>query len=199
MMFKLTNSHRKISTHAGVLEFTAPEGQCFIPAWIQNQLKLENGEVVTVEYTTLPKATFAKFQPQSANFIEDIGDHRAMLERHLRDYSCISKGDIITVHYLNKDYKILIMETKPASAVSIVDTDMNVDFETPVGYKEPQSTSKSIPIPKRASAASKKLLQTQEAGSPLGTPEIRNKIEQHLIDQAKDNQFNAFTGACHRL
>lgn len=58
------------------------------------------------------------------------------------------------------------METKPSDAVSIVDTDMNVDFATPKGYVEPQK-SNSISIPKRSTAASKKFLQTQEAGSPL--------------------------------
>lgn len=197
MMFKLTNPVLSMSTHAGVLEFTAPEGQCYVPSWIMSQLCLENGQVIQVNYTTLPKASFAKFQPQSANFIEDIGDHRAMLERHLRDYSCISKDDIIVVNYLNKDYKILIMETKPNNAVSIVDTDMNVDFATPKGYVEPQKSS-SISIPKRSNAASKKFLQNQEAGSPLGTPEIRSKIEEHLINEASQH-FNPFTGACNRL
>lgn len=201
MMFKLSNNNKNTSTHAGVLEFTAPEGQCFLPFWMMGLLKLKEGEVITIEYKKLQKASFAKFKPQSMGFIEDITDHRAVLERHLRDYSCLTKGDMIALHYLNKDYKIEVVDTKPSDAVSIIDTDMNVDFDTPVGYTEPKrpEQSSSIPIPKSTSLQNRKILEHQMAGSPLGTPEIRSKIEHHLINQSKDAAYNEFTGQAYRL
>ena len=37
------------------------------------------------------------------------------------------------------------METKPAAAVSIIECDMNVDFEAPPGYQEP-SVSRPQPM-----------------------------------------------------
>merc|ERR1711972_220273 len=198
MMFKLVNKSKNMETHAGVLEFTAPSGKVFLPYWMMRRLLLEEGEVVSVEYKKLPKASFAKFQPQSMSFIEDISDHRAVLERHLRDFSCLSQGDVISIHYLNKDYEVSVQETKPANAVSIVDTDMNVDFATPVGYKEESMGRAGVPI-KKGKKANNKLLDHTEAGSPMGTPEIRNKIEDHLIKEAKEEGFVAFTGGAARL
>ena len=31
-----------------------------------------------------------------------------------------------------------VLDTKPGNAVSIIETDMNVDFAPPVGYEEPK-------------------------------------------------------------
>jgi ubiquitin fusion degradation protein 1 len=106
---------------------------------MMQRLQLDEGEVVSVEYKKLPKANFAKFQPQSMSFIDDISDHRAVLERHLREFSCLSQGDVILIRYLAKDYEVKVLETKPENAVSIIDTDMNVDFATPIGYRESHS------------------------------------------------------------
>jgi hypothetical protein len=42
------------------------------------------------------------------------------------------------VAYNNKQYYIDIVEAKPASAVSIIETDCEVDFAPPLDYKEPE-------------------------------------------------------------
>ena len=217
MMFRLYNSYLSTDkdyreTNAGVLEFTADEGCAIIPSWMMNQLKINSGEVVTIQYTTLQKANFVKVQAQSMNFYEDISDHRALLERHLRDFSCITTGDMITIFYLNKEYNLKILETKPGNkGVSIIDTDCNLDFEQPVGYEEhmekirnaagtPKSSSKgSSGINKKTPVKSRRILENAEVGSPLGTPEIREKIAEHLINQAKENTFNEFVGKANRL
>merc|ERR1712226_630857 len=66
MMFKLYNSHLSSDkenyreTNAGVLEFTADEQCAILPSWMMNQLNIQSGEVLTVQYTTLPKASFVK-------------------------------------------------------------------------------------------------------------------------------------------
>merc|ERR1719348_2566429 len=56
----------------------------------------------------------------------------------LRHFACLSKGDIVAINYNNKIYELNVMETKPAAAVSIIECDMNVDFEAPPGYEEPR-------------------------------------------------------------
>jgi hypothetical protein len=60
------------------------------------------------------------------------------LEKTLRNFSCLTTGDSIMVAYNNKQYYIDIVETKPASAVSIIETDCEVDFAPPLDYKEPE-------------------------------------------------------------
>jgi len=101
---------------------------------------------------TLSLGTFVKLQPQSVDFL-DISDPRAVLEHSLRQFSAMTVGDLIAIHYNNKVYEILVLETKPdASGISVVETDLQVrsffmacmivilgqvDFAPPIGYEEP--------------------------------------------------------------
>lgn len=136
MLFKLSSSVDNKSTHSGVLEFTAEEGTCYIPFWMMQNLLIEEGAVITVANVSLPKATFVKLQPQSVDFLE-ISNPRAVLEHALRNFSCVTKGDIIQLPYNNKNYHFELKEVEPQDAACIIETDCNVDFDAPVGYKEP--------------------------------------------------------------
>lgn len=48
------------------------------------------------------------------------------------------------VLYNNKKYYIDIVETKPSSAISIIETDCEVDFAPPLDYKETEKTAPSV-------------------------------------------------------
>lgn len=48
--------------------------------------------------------------------------------------SWLFQGDIIAISYNKKIYELNVLETKPAPAVSIIECDMNVEFEAPPGY-----------------------------------------------------------------
>eukprot|EP00511_Aplanochytrium_stocchinoi_P004898 CAMPEP_0204836192 /NCGR_PEP_ID=MMETSP1346-20131115/24413_1 /ASSEMBLY_ACC=CAM_ASM_000771 /TAXON_ID=215587 /ORGANISM="Aplanochytrium stocchinoi, Strain GSBS06" /LENGTH=287 /DNA_ID=CAMNT_0051970713 /DNA_START=424 /DNA_END=1287 /DNA_ORIENTATION=- len=144
MQFELTNEseYPVKRTHVGVLEFTANEGQCFVPYWIMENLNFAGpgkpeGGIITVRNVTLPLANFLKFRPQSVDFL-DISNPKAVLESTLRNFSCMTKGEIISLHYNGKIYKLEVVDVKPQDACSIVEADVKVDFEAPVGYKEPE-------------------------------------------------------------
>jgi ubiquitin fusion degradation protein 1 len=136
MLFRLTATTEDRTTHCGVLEFTAEEGTCFIPFWMMQNLLIEEGTVITVTNVSLPKATFVKLQPQSVDFLE-ISNPRAVLEHALRNFSCVTKNDVIQILYNSKNYHFALKEVQPQDAACIIETDCNVDFDAPVGYKEP--------------------------------------------------------------
>lgn len=71
------------------------------------------------------------------------------LETTLRNFSCLTTGDSIMVAYNNKKYYIDIIETKPSSAISIIETDCEVDFAPPLDYKEPERPQASVPTSKK--------------------------------------------------
>lgn len=136
MLFKLSNGKAGRETHCGVLEFVADEGRIYVPYWMMvNNLLLEEGGLVTLESVSLPVATFAKFQPQSVDFL-DITNPKAVLENALRCFACLTTGDIVAIKYNEKIYELCVLESKPGKAVSIIECDMNVDFAAPVGYQE---------------------------------------------------------------
>ncbi|KAG5280957.1 hypothetical protein AALO_G00065880 [Alosa alosa] len=140
MLFKLTNKNSDRMTHCGVLEFVADEGICYLPHWMMQNLLLEEGGLVQVESVNLMVATYSKFQPQSPDFL-DITNPKAVLENALRNFACLTTGDVIAINYNEKIYELRVMETKPDKAVSIIECDMNVDFDAPLGYKEPERHS----------------------------------------------------------
>uniref|UniRef100_A0A0A9PSA0 Ubiquitin fusion degradation protein UFD1 N-terminal subdomain 2 domain-containing protein n=1 Tax=Arundo donax TaxID=35708 RepID=A0A0A9PSA0_ARUDO len=49
------------------------------------------------------------------------------------------------VAYNNKKYYIDIVETKPSNAISIIETDCEVDFAPPLDYKEPEPPKPAVP------------------------------------------------------
>ncbi|XP_030372108.1 ubiquitin fusion degradation protein 1 homolog [Scaptodrosophila lebanonensis] len=135
MLFKLTNNKKSRASHAGVLEFVADEGKCYLPYWMMDNLLLEEGDIISIESVSLPVATFSKFQPHSTDFL-DITNPKAVLENALRNFACLTKGDVIAIKYNKKVYELCVLETRPGNAVSIIECDMNVEFEAPVGYKD---------------------------------------------------------------
>jgi len=137
MLFKLTNKSKNRETHCGVLEFVAEEGRCYLPYWMMKNLLLKEGEIIQVQYVNLDIARFAKFQPQSVDFLE-ISNPKAVLENALRNFATLTKGDVVSINYNDKDYELCILETRPGDAVSIIECDMDVDFAPPVGYQEPE-------------------------------------------------------------
>ncbi|KAK6055730.1 ubiquitin fusion degradation protein UFD1, partial [Cooperia oncophora] len=84
------------STNCGVLEFSAPEGKCYLPQWMMKQLRIDEGAEVRVDSVTLQSATYAKLKPQSLEFL-NISNPRAVLEVELRKFACLTKNDIIAV------------------------------------------------------------------------------------------------------
>lgn len=135
MLFQLKNQYAQRSTHCGVLEFIAEEGKVYMPYWMMRNLLLDEGSLVQVTNVTLPVATFTKFQPMSVDFL-DISDPKAVLEQALRNFACLTVGDVVSINYNTKTYQLRVLETKPGRAVMIIECDMNVDFEAPVGYIE---------------------------------------------------------------
>ena len=128
MLFKITNKKRDRMTHAGVLEFVADEGKIYIPYWMMHNLLLEEGDLVQIENVSLPVATFSKFQPQSVDFL-DITNPKAVLENCLRNFACLTAGDLVAINYNNKIYELCVKETKPGNAVTIIECDMNVSIQ----------------------------------------------------------------------
>lgn len=51
------------------------------------------------------------------------------------------------VAYNNKKYYIDIIEAKPENAISVIETDCEVDFAPPLDYKEPERVPAPAPVP----------------------------------------------------
>lgn len=141
MLFELINGQVSKSTHAGVLEFVAEEGKIHLPFWMMQTLLIETGDLIQVRSTDLEPARLVKLQPQSVSFL-DISDPKAVLEKAFRDFSTLTQNDIFSFEYNDTVYDIAVLEVKPQSenmGVSMLETDVEVDFAAPVGYVDPRT------------------------------------------------------------
>lgn len=150
MLFSITNNAKQITTHCGVLEFSAEEGRVYMPFWMQQHLQLKPGEIVSVKSAVVEKGDYVKLRPQQKAFIE-ISDPKAVLENKLRHFSCLTKGDTIMINYNNTQYLIDVLEVKSikgnTNVISIVETDVKVDFERPLDMPESPLPEQQVDFP----------------------------------------------------
>lgn len=154
IMLELINGDKGTHTHAGVLEFVAEEGRAYIPQWMMQTLQLDVGDMIQIQTTSLELAKLVKLQPQSVSFLE-ISDPRAVLEKAFRNFAALTKGDVFNFDYNDEVYEVAVLDVKPETdkmGVSMIETDVSVEFAPPVGYVEPtpQSGASGTSTPRSA-------------------------------------------------
>ncbi|KAH7533827.1 uncharacterized protein LOC107416396 [Ziziphus jujuba] len=169
MMFQLRNPKTDRVSHCGVAEFSSDEGEILLPDWMMNNMGFEQGGLAMIKNVNLVKGNYIKLQPHATDFIR-LSDPKAVLERTLRGFSCLSAGDTIMIMYEGKKFYIDVLETKPEAAISIIETDCEVDFAPPLDYKEPEEKK----------------------------PAAKN-IEKVVVADDEEPKFRPFTGLAKRL
>jgi ubiquitin fusion degradation protein 1 len=104
-------------------------------------LQLDVGDMIQIKTTSLELAKLVKLQPQSVKFL-DVSDPRAVLENAFRNFAAVTKGDIFAFEYNGEMYEMAVLDVKPETpkmGVSMIETDVSVDFAPPVGYVEPSA------------------------------------------------------------
>jgi len=126
-------------------------------------LRLNEGDPIRVTGARLPKGKLIKIQPQQLHFLE-ISDPKALLEQALRNFTCLTAGDIIELSYNGMVLDFLIMDIQPIGpGICVVDADIEVDFAAPKGYVEP---ARPAPTPAETMASKLKIdLSSSTPGS----------------------------------
>jgi len=120
----------------------------FIPQHFIENLKIEIGSMINLTLLNykIDKGKFIKIKPHTSNFLE-IMDPKHFLENHLtKRYTTLTKGQTIIIPIENSNMLIDILECEPSETISIIDTDLEVDFEAPWDYVEPKIIPKKIEI-----------------------------------------------------
>ncbi|KAG1469755.1 hypothetical protein G6F56_003074 [Rhizopus delemar] len=185
LTFQLRHPTTSKIIHCGVKEFSVSEtDRVELPEWIMTFLSLTPGDRILIKLLILPKATWTQLKPISTNYRE-IQDYRAALEDHLRKhYNTLTQGQVLSCRYGGQNYLFEVAELKPANAVSINDTDLEVDIAGSVdlGYGSTSSdvtlnqTLSHVDIPHKAYT-----YWTLKLSSPKDL-QIRLKVESGDVD-----------------
>jgi ubiquitin fusion degradation protein 1 len=188
MLFALKSHSREM--HVGVLEFTAPEGRILLPYWMMENLRVEEGHTVDIFPRTLPKGKFAKFQPHTQAFVM-ISNPKVVLEKTLRTFSALTKGDVIRVLYNHNAYYLTVLETKPDNAISIIETDLLMEFAPALDAppEEPPAATPSPAVPTPASG----VIFGSQASSVESTKKAKS-TDGDSDSEDEDTAFKAFEG-----
>lgn len=174
IMFELSNNSQKRRSHCGVMDFTADEGCAYLPNWMMQNIGIKEGERVNFKYASLEKGNYVKLQPQTDDFLK-ISNPKAVLEAKLRYFTCLTKFDVIAIDYNNKIYWINVLDVKPGNAISIIDTDIDVDFAPPLVSKKPEQPTEALDNSETSLIDKKK-----EEISHLHSEEISSEEEENL-------------------
>eukprot|EP00026_Physarum_polycephalum_P005372 Phypoly_transcript_05404.p1 GENE.Phypoly_transcript_05404~~Phypoly_transcript_05404.p1 ORF type:complete len:647 (-),score=125.54 Phypoly_transcript_05404:29-1945(-) len=160
LTFKISTIHSAHITHAGVLDFTAPEDTAYLPYWMMKKLSLDEGDNISLNSVKLPKGNFVKLKPETSNW-KDMPS-REHLEQQLRNYQALTTNDVIKIQINGRAYdlrveavraegeeekveenkeetdaKIEKTPTEEDRGIGITNTDLNVDLEgLQVGVKQ---------------------------------------------------------------
>eukprot|EP01105_Mastigella_eilhardi_P005326 TRINITY_DN1705_c0_g1_i7.p1 TRINITY_DN1705_c0_g1~~TRINITY_DN1705_c0_g1_i7.p1 ORF type:complete len:569 (-),score=89.30 TRINITY_DN1705_c0_g1_i7:60-1766(-) len=179
-IFQITNRVQGMHIHGSVLEFTAKPGTVLLPFWMMEHLAVQEGGTVVVESVSLPKCTWAVFQPTDKRFYA-IENHKALLESALRKFSTLSSDTVIYVEdpARGERHALRVKALKPRDAVLITDADVNVEFEPLAADSGEQQHQEELQAKAKAAA---------EVASPAPAPAA----------EAPTPAFVAFQGEGHR-
>ena len=101
---------------------------------VLQDLFIEENSMVDLELVKLVKGNKVVFQPSTKDFLE-INNHKLVLEKNLMEnYSALSVGSNITIEFENRLYDIQVNKLEPEDAVSLYNTDLEVDFLQPADF-----------------------------------------------------------------
>ncbi|KAL9635906.1 MAG: hypothetical protein Q9164_003173 [Protoblastenia rupestris] len=182
LTFRLVNPENGRIVYAGIREFSAEGGAVGLSPFLRETLGIDKSigkrkdsestlRTLTIHVEELPKGTFVKLRPLEAGY--DAEDWKALLEQYLRDtFTTLTNGEEIAIPAGKELFRFLVDGLKPSGeAVSLVDTDLEVDIE-PLSEEQARETlsklaNKSLKAPgtKNGSSAGGKIeVGSNEAG-----------------------------------
>lgn len=175
LFFKISNKETMFGQVCGVEEFSAPPGVCHIPYQVMNEISVQEGATVKIELFCPPCGTHVKFRFHKSKYLE-MEDPKSVLERIMSsDYPVITQGQTIVLNDMNTLYYVDVVETQPTEVIQIINTNLNVDFDQPLDYKEPVKNCTTENV------------------------KLRDVSEQMKVYKPWSNGFVPFSGKGHRL
>lgn len=200
MIFNLQNIMMGNSTNVGVLEFTSKAKECILPNWLFEQLGLDyEGEVYLTLLQDVSKGKTMKLQPYKTEFLE-LPDPKAVLEKQLANYACLTVGDMITVKVSDeKSYLLNVLEVSPKSqndCICVIDTDIELDITRALDYVEkPKKVFEAVNLDSDEEEKEEEVVVKKEMNANGEIVDVvKQKITNEVYDPRKYRLVNGLKG-----
>ena len=189
------------------IRFQSGEDQnVFLPDWMFENLYLQPGDGASLDLITtdLPKATRLTLQPHDSAFLT-LSDHKARLEACLAEFSTVTTRSVIAVTIGGERFEITVRGGEPEGpCLSLVDTDVTIDFEPPLDYVEERPLdwpeTEPWPLPQGVRIAEERLTQPKQYVLSDGRKiTLEEAKEAAALPGGTGGEFVPFSGKGHRL
>jgi len=131
--FDITNTANGASTIAVAPTFDAMQGNVEIPWKLWEKLEVEDGTLsleVSVQTRVVPGGEYARFKSVTKEWDHlSFNEQQALLELLLRHRQVLQQGELLELPYCDILIRLEVTETRPAEVISILNTDLQTDFE----------------------------------------------------------------------
>lgn len=145
-VFEISHENEAFRTACSVLDFALETNEVHVPEWMFEQISLgESGEAV-LTHIKLEKGSGIKLLPHSVDFL-DVENPKSELEKGLWYYHVLTYGDEILLNFEEiGNIRFTITQILPAhlESIYIVDTDLDIEFEEPLGYQSKIENEKTV-------------------------------------------------------
>lgn len=145
-VFEISHENEMLRTVCSVADFALDRKEAHIPSWMFEQLCLEDCSEVILAHTKVDRGQGIKLLPHSVDFLE-VENPRAELEKGLLDYHVLTHGDEILLAFEdqgNMRFTVTQITPEDLESIYLVDTDLNVDFDEPIGYRRKLEDEKTV-------------------------------------------------------
>lgn len=145
-VFEISHSDGVFRTACSVKDFSLEDDTIVVPSWMYEQLCLSDVDEVTLKYISVAKGKGITLLPHSVDFLE-IENPKKELEKTLLNYHVLTYGDQILLKFDEIGccrFEVSNVFPETEDSIYIVDTDLEVDFKEPIGFKEKIENEKSI-------------------------------------------------------
>ncbi|ELA42902.1 uncharacterized protein VICG_00217 [Vittaforma corneae ATCC 50505] len=145
-VFEISHENGIYKTVCSVLDFLLDDDEVVVPSWMFEQLCLDTADKVFLKQIEIEKGEGVKLLPHSVEFLE-LENHKKELEKTLTNYHVLSYGDEILLYFeeIGKcRFTVTKIYPEHLDVIYIVDTDLKVDFDEPLGYKEKIESEKTV-------------------------------------------------------
>jgi len=201
LYFELNNPKTGRTTSASILDFSAAEGTVGLPIELLGNLGLTPETIqipvdpyavrpsVTVRYKQLKRGTFAKVQPVSAAFAADVGDELKVSDE---DGALGTFAPVQT-------YALRIIALEPEEAVSIIDTDLEVDVLPSVEAEEKEKAEADAAAARQAALDAQIKAQMEAAAAAERAAAEKAAAEAAAAEQQQQARQSRREAALARL
>lgn len=145
-IFEILHENGIYKTACSVLDFELENEEIVLPSWMYEQLCLEKGDKIILRSVEAEQGEGICLLPHSVDFLE-LEDPKKELEKTFTNYHVLSYGDEVLLYFADIGrcrFTVTKIEPDWLNTIYIVDTDLKVEFEEPLGYKEKIESEKTI-------------------------------------------------------